>query len=116
MIKYVLSLFYLVFTTLGITFMKIGGNSISLSFNKGINFKIGHITLLGFICYFISFILWQKVLTYFNLSYIVPIMTGLSQIIIIIISILVLKEHISLINGIGILVIIVGVILVSVGR
>ena len=35
MAKYLLTIIYIVFTTCGITFMKLGGDSLSLSFSKG---------------------------------------------------------------------------------
>lgn len=72
--------------------MKLGGNSLFLTFNGGVSFKIGFITLLGFLAYLFSFLLWQKLLVTFDLSYIVPITTGISQLLILLIGILFLKK------------------------
>ena len=47
--KIVLTLIYICLTTLGLFLMKLGGNSLSLTFTNGVNFKIGFITLLGFL-------------------------------------------------------------------
>lgn len=113
MIKFILTIVYLIFTTTGIFLMKLGGNSISLSLKDSISFKIGHITLLGFLCYICSFLLWQKLLTLFDLSYIVPITTGISQVVIVCIGYFFFKEQLNLTNMIGILFIIIGVMLVS---
>lgn len=116
MLKYILTIIYLIFTTMGITLMKLGGDSISLGLKNGIAFKIGYITILGFLCYIISFLLWQKLLVTYDLSRIVPITTGISQILIIVIGILVFKENISISSWIGIFLIISGVIVTSLSR
>jgi len=113
MIKYILTGIYLIFTTAGIFLMKLGGNSLALTLKNGITFKIGYLTLCGFVCYLFSFLLWQKLLTTFDLSYIVPITTGISQIIIVCIGYFFFKEQLSGTNILGILLVIVGVVLLS---
>ena len=61
--NYVLSAFYLLFTTLGVVFTKLGGDSLKISIaSSGLVFKIGAFTFFGFIFYLCSFILWQKLL------------------------------------------------------
>lgn len=114
MMKIILTIVYLLFTTTGIFLMKLGGNSLALTLKNGVSFKIGYITLTGFFCYICSFLLWQKLLTIFDLSYIVPITTGISQIVIVCIGYFFFKEQLSITNMIGILLIIIGVILVSI--
>ena len=42
--KIILTVVYIILTTLGIFLMKLGGNSLSLSFTNGVNFKIGVVT------------------------------------------------------------------------
>lgn len=116
MIKYVLTAVYLIFTTMGITLMKLGGNSISLGFKNSLSFKIGYVTILGFLCYIVSFLLWQRLLVSYDLSKIVPITTGISQILIIIIGILIFKENVSASSWLGIILIISGVILTSLSK
>lgn len=114
--KYILTILYLFFTTLGIFLMKKGGNSLLFTFNNGFNFKIGYITLLGFLSYLCSFLLWQKLLVTFDLSYIVPITTGISQIIILLIGIFIFKEQINYFGIIGVIMTIIGVILIGLGK
>mgnify|MGYP004639473549 CR=1 FL=1 len=116
MLKYILTIVYLLFTTTGITLMKLGGNTLSLGLKNGISFKIGYVTTLGFLCYIVSFLLWQKLLVTYDLSRIVPITTGISQILIIIIGILVFKENVSMSSWIGIILIISGVVVTSLSR
>lgn len=114
--KIILTLLYVVFTTLGLSLFKLGGDTLVIGIKEGLNFKIGYLTLAGFLCYFISFLLWQKVLTMFDLSYIVPITTGIVQVIIILISYFVFKETITFQNLIGIVLVIIGVILISITK
>lgn len=114
--KYVLTLVYIIFTTGALFIMKVGGDTIVLSFKNGITFKIGFVTLLGFILYLISFLLWQKLLVTFDLSYIVPITTGICQCVVLIGSFLIFKESVSFINIVGIFFTIIGIILIGINR
>ena len=82
----------------------------------GINFKIGYITLLGFILYIGSFLMWQKLLTTYDLSYIVPITTGIVQVVVLLVSYFIFKEAITLTNLTGIIFVIVGIILISIKK
>ncbi len=93
--------------------MKMGGDSLSFSLKDSIQFKIGFITCLGFIFYIASFLIWQKLLVSFDLSYIFPILTGIVQIIVLLIGIFVFKESCSITNVMGIILIIIGIILIA---
>ncbi len=114
--KVVLTVIYVCLTTLGIFLMKLGGNSLSLSFQNGIQFKIGFITLLGFLSYLFSFLLWQRLVISFDLSYIVPITTGITQLVILLLGILFFKEQVNFIGIIGSLLVILGIVLMAIGK
>lgn len=114
--KIVLTVIYICLTTLGIFLMKLGGNSLSLTFHNGINFKIGFVTFLGFLSYLCSFLLWQRLVVSFDLSYIVPITTGITQLVILLIGILFFKEQINTVGIIGVLFVILGVVLMTIGK
>lgn len=116
MIKYILTIVYILFTTGGLYLMKMGGDSLSLSIKNGFDFKIGFITLLGFLSYLVSFILWQKLLVSFDLTYIVPITTGIVQLIVMLIGIFAFHESINWIGILGAILIIIGVILLAYGK
>ena len=73
-------------------------------------------TLLGFLFYIVSFLLWQKLLVKYDLSSMVPIVTGISQIIIIIIGYVIFKENVNIQNIIGAITIIVGIIIMTFGK
>lgn len=116
MSKYLLTLIYILFTTCGITFMKLGGDSLKLSLSKEFSLKMGWTTLLGFLFYIVSFLLWQKLLVKYDLSSMVPIVTGISQIIIIIIGYVIFKENVSIQSIIGAITIIIGIIIMTFGK
>ena len=114
--KWLLTAIYFFFKTSGIFLMKAGGDSLHLSFLRGIEIKMNYITLLGYICYVVSFVLWQKLLATYDLSYIVPITTGISQIIILFIGLVGFGEQIKLSGLIGIFCVIGGVMLIAFGK
>ena len=116
MSKYLLTLIYILFTSCGITFMKLGGDSLKLSLSKEFSLRMGLTTLLGFLFYIVSFLLWQKLLVKYDLSSMVPIVTGISQIIIIIIGYVIFKENVNIQNIIGAITIIVGIIIMTFGK
>lgn len=113
MMKYILSIVYITCTTCGITFFKLGGDSLKLSLNNGFSFKMGWLTFIGFIFYVVSFLLWQRLLIKYDLSIMVPIITGISQIIIIMVGYLVFNEKISVQALVGALIIVIGIIVIS---
>lgn len=114
--KIILTILYLLFTIGGLTFMKLGGNSLSLTFKNGITFKIGFITTLGFLMYILSFLLWQKLIVIFDLSFIYPITIGIVQIAVLILAIFLFNENINFMNIIGILLVIIGIIFISIKK
>ena len=94
--KIVLVLIYLVLTISGLVLMKKGGNPGSITMNKGdLNFGINIISLLGFICYIGSFLIFTRLVVMFDLSYIMPICTGIVQTLTLVASYFVFKEQIS---------------------
>ncbi len=111
--KIILIGIYLLFTASGLLFMKLGGDSLILKVKNGFEFKIGLLTLLGFIFYAISFLIWQRVLLTFDLSYIVPITTGIMYVVVLIMGVLVFKENIHFYNLVGIVLILLGIILIT---
>ncbi len=114
--KYLLIIVYLFFTTSGIFLLKAGGNSIYLSLAKGIEFKMNYITLVGFLCYLTSFLLWQKLLVTYDLSYIFPVTAGISQVIILLIGVLAFQEKVNWMNVLGVMCVAGGVMLIAAGK
>jgi len=112
--KIVLILVYLVLTISGLVLMKKGGNPGTISLNNGdMNFGINLVSLLGFICYIGSFLLFTRIVVMFDLSYIMPICTGIVQVLTLVASYFVFKEQISKQGIIGAALVIIGIIVMN---
>ena len=114
--KYLLSIIYIIFTTSGITFMKLGGDSLKINFSQGFSFSMSWKTFIGFALYLISFLLWQRLIVKYDLSTIVPLVTGIVQIVVLLIGYILLHEQISSLSIIGALIIIVGIVFMAFGK
>ncbi len=105
---------YLILTVSGLILMKKGGNSGNLQLENGdISFSINWISAIGFICYICSFLLFTRMVIMFDLSYIMPLTTGIVQIITLIASSVIFKENISRQGIIGACIIIVGLVIMN---
>lgn len=115
--KLVLVLAYLIFSILGLILMKKGGNAGSIGFENGnVGLSVNTISFVGIIFYVISFLLYTKVVTSFDLSYIIPIITGVSQILILLASWGILKETISKQGIIGAIIIVIGILVMNIKK
>lgn len=113
--KFLITAIYLLLTSSGLVLFKLGANDCTtFSLAKGIvNFKISLLSIAGIICYGISFILYLGLVSKLNLSYIVPVTTGIMQILILLASIYIFKETVTLTNIIGVIVVLVGIALIN---
>jgi multidrug transporter EmrE-like cation transporter len=102
---------YLFLSTVGLTLLKAGASSkhniTIIELAKNWQF------ILGFVCYALSFATWVYILSRKDLSFIYPIIIGLSYVAIMATSIFYLKEEISLSKVLGSLFIIVGIITIT---
>lgn len=115
--KIILIIMYLMLTVSGLILMKLGGNSGSLSVaNKELTFGISLISALGFICYIGSFLLYTKIIMMFDLSYIVPLTTGIAQILTLIASYVIFKDKMSIQSVSGAVIIILGILIMNIKR
>lgn len=113
----VLVLIYLVLTISGLVLMKKGGNSGTINFNEGnIGFSINWISALGFICYICSFLLFTRIVIMFDLSYIMPLVTGIVQILTLVSAVVIFKENITKQGILGASIIIIGIIVMNFKR
>lgn len=89
----------------------------SLVLKEGtLGFSINWISLIGFICYILSFFLFTRIILIFNLSYIFPICAGIVQVATLIASKFVLKEAITMQGIIGASIIIIGIIIMNIPK
>ena len=115
MLKYFLVCIYLVLTLSGLVLMKKGGNPGKIKINKKeIDLSMSPVSALGFVCYLCSFLLFTKIVVMFDLSYIMPIVTGVVQIATLVIANMFFKEKINKISIIGASLIIIGIFVMNI--
>lgn len=108
---------YLICTVSGLILIKLGSKDTSFIIkNNSINMNINLLIVLGLLFYIASFLLWITILKNNDLGYIVAITTGLSQVLIVTSSALLFNEKITMFKGVGVGVILVGVILINLGK
>jgi len=107
---------YLLLSAGGLVLIKLGADTVAIGMSKGVfNCSISWISILGLLCYICSFLIFTFVLVKkFDLTYIMPIVTGISQILVIVAGLLVFKEHLTRYGIIGIVAVIAGIILMNI--
>ena len=112
----VLLLTYVILSSMGLVLFKLGTSSNVFALTIfGHNITLSWKMIVGVIFYGISFLLWLYIVSKNNLTYIFPIQVALVNLFVVVESVILLNEKISLIQGIGILIIIFGVIMVKWG-
>ena len=116
MIKIISIIIYLLLSVGGLVLVKLGSSNINIAIQNGtFNFSMGIKALLGFIAYIGSFIIYTfYIIKNFDLSYIFPIITGITQILVIVAGVFIFKEQINTFSIIGIGLIILGVVLLNI--
>lgn len=105
---------YLILTVAGVTLMKLGGNSGAIAIKEGIfDFNISLISAAGFLCYIFSFLIFTKLVTMFDLSFIMPLSAGATQILTLVVSYFVFKEKLPIQAIIGASCVILGIIVMN---
>lgn len=114
--KIVSIIIYLILSVGGLVLVKSGSNSVNIAIQDGtFNFAMGLKAMLGFIAYIGSFLIYTfYIIKNFDLSYIFPIITGITQVLVIIAGVVIFKEHINAYAIGGILLIIIGIALLNV--
>lgn len=114
MVQVIIIMIYISLSISGLVLMKLGGNPGSIAMTDGnINFGISPVSLIGFICYIGSFFLFTRMVVMFELSYIMPLTTGIVQVLSLICSKLIFKEEFTTTGIVGAIVIIIGVVLLN---
>lgn len=113
--QYLIIVIYILFTTGGITFMKLGGDSLHLALKDSFSLSIGWKTFIGLSCYLVSFLLWQRLVVKYDISIIVPIVNGIVQVIILLIGHFLFKETLSPVSMVGAALIIIGIVIMGFG-
>lgn len=106
---------YLFLTSIGLILFKVGAaNNTAVAIGHGlISIKISFVSILGLVCYVCSFIMYLALISKYNLSYIVPITTGIMQIIMLLAAGFIFKETITMMHIIGVIVILIGIFFIN---
>ena len=107
---------YLVLSVGGLVLVKSGASNVNIAIQQGVfNFSMGLKAMLGFIAYIGSFLIYTfYIIRKFDLSYIFPIITGITQVLVILAGLFIFKEHISTYGYVGIALIILGIVLLNI--
>jgi multidrug transporter EmrE-like cation transporter len=92
-----LFIFFFLFTCVGMVFIKLGAQAghpalITLPF---LGLRLSLISIIGFLAYGLSFVLYSTLLTRFELSYLNPATVGITSILIFICAVIVFGEVIT---------------------
>ena len=116
MINVILLIIYVCLTVLGLLLVRVGGEQQFALSERVISLEFNILTLLGFLSYAVSFVLFMIIIPRFNLSYITPITTGSVFVLTILVSWLILRERIDMYQWFGIGAILSGIILMNIRR
>jgi drug/metabolite transporter (DMT)-like permease len=106
---------YIAATVGGLVLLKLGtgvGSPISLADGRLV-LNISALALLGIIVYGVSFLLYIVLISKFNLSYIVPLTTGIVYVLIFVTSYFIFKESFTPLKIIAVIMIMGGVVLLN---
>lgn len=109
-----LFIFYVLLASSGLILFKLGSASTNLLitlFGLKVNYSIKMI--LGLLCYACSFILWMIIVSKSNLTIAMPLSVAIVNTLVIVESCLLLKEKITITQGIGIVIVILGVFIMT---
>ena len=105
---------YMLLTLLGIILMKLGGNPGTIAIKSGsLDMSMSIVSGIGFVCYICSFLLFTRMVIMFDLSYILPLCTGIIQVLILVAAAVIFKENFTTQSIIGSILIIIGVIIMN---
>ena len=108
---------YVLLAASGLILFKLGSANVNLSlniFSISINYSVK--MLLGLFCYGCSFIVWMFIVSKMNLTIAMPLSVAIVNTLVVVGSTLILKEKITLTQGIGIFVVIFGVCIMTWGN
>jgi len=114
--QYIIIAVYVLFSVSGVVFFKLGSADVLALDISRTNFslKISWLSVLGLICYIISFLIYMGLVSKNNLSYLVPVVTGAVYLLTMSSSVLIFKEVIQLPQFAGSVLILAGLILMNV--
>lgn len=95
---------------------KLGSADMSVNVTRTIfSLQLSWKMILGILCYGCSFILWLYIVSQMNLSWAMPLSVGLVNLLVLLGSSFVLKENITVMQWLGVMVIVIGLALINIG-
>ena len=114
MINIILFILYVLLSSSGLILFKLGTINPNINLNiLGISLNFSIKSIIGMLCYGFCFILWMIIVSRMNLTIAMPMSIAIVNTLVVLGSCIFLKEKITLIQCIGIFVIIFGVSLIS---
>jgi len=109
---------YAIFSSMGLLFLKIGaGQDFDIFFSKySFSLRINYMVILGLVFYMASFLLSLSIMKQENLSIFYSLANGMAYICIGLLSCFVLKESISMLQMMGMGLILAGIIMMNFKR
>ncbi|MCI9124651.1 MAG: hypothetical protein HFH35_11320 [Eubacterium sp.] len=111
--KYLLCAVYIIFSILGLTFMKLGSMGGRQAVFQIMQMKFTLYSMAGYLCYLSSFLVYTCIITKFDLSYIIPFLGGVVNILIFIIGVFLFQEKATGYSVAGCVLVAAGVVLMN---
>lgn len=114
--KIISIIIYLLCSVGGLVLLKTEANGTTIAMQNGIfNLSMGLKAMVGFLLYIVSFLVYTfYIIKQFDLSYIFPIVTGITQVLVILAGVFLFKETINTYAIVGIFLIIAGITLLNI--
>ena len=118
MINVILIVFYIILTIAGVVLFKLGTQKdFVVSIATGVfTLKISLMSIIGLVCYLCSFLMYMFLISRFDLTYIVPVTTGIVQVATFVLAIIIFKESVTVSKGVATGLILIGVILLNIKK
>lgn len=108
---------YLICSTVGLMLLKMSISGAELqSLSSYIKLVLNYRFIVGFLLYLASFLVWLALLSRKDLSYIYPVVIGLSYLLIMLVAFFILRENFTAGKAIGALLVGVGIIVMFIQK
>lgn len=107
---------YIILTISGVVLFKLGTQKDFLvSVSTGVfSLKISLLSIVGLVCYLCSFLMYMFLISKFDMSYIIPVTTGIVQVATFVLAILIFKESVTVSKVFATVLILIGVIIMNI--
>ncbi len=117
MINIILFALYIILSASGLILFKLGTLNPNIHLNiLNLNFNFSIKSIIGMVCYMTSFLLWMLIVSRMNLTIAMPLSVAFVNTLVILGSIFILNEKITLLQGLGIFIVIIGVAIMTYGK